>query len=339
MTTEDALELLTAEVGQLVPGAALLDNISASRRAVTGRFSVDGTTVIAKRHHEPEAFALEAEAYRMLPEASRPALVARGKRVVVMEDLGTGPSLADLLLGDDAAAASHGLTLWASTLGAALHPSLRRGQRAEPLDLTQEVASLVELAATFDVVAPPGLDADAADLVAPLNAETNWFAFGPSDACPDNNKILADGTMKLFDFEGAGWRHAGSEGAYTRGPFCTCWCVAALPDGAKDAMTDAFMAALQPDDPEAFRATLSPIAAAYVLQSMKYFAYFLEHDQPMGPPGREPNTGRQLVPFRLDFIAEHNEFPVLGALARDLAQAIRRRWPDTPELQLYAAFR
>jgi hypothetical protein len=216
-----------------------------------------------------------------------------------------------------------------------------RGRRPEPLDLSAEFANLVDLGATFGVAPSAALDADQRALEAVFNAETAWLAFGPSDACPDNNRVFADGTLKFFDFEGAGWRNAASEAAYTRAPFCTCWCVAALPDGTTAAMEDAFMDALDPPSPDAFREATGASAITYVLQTMKYFRQFLDTDRPVAPPGVDaPTRGRQYVHGRLLLIGEYGALvSTLASFASDLAAAMREKWPECTPLPLYPSFR
>jgi hypothetical protein len=336
MTTE-----LAQEVNQLLPGATVVDDLHTSGRAFVARIAHDGQTYIAKRHNETSAFGNEVMALRTLPAAYRPELVAVGPRTVVMEDLGTGPSLADLLLGNDPDAARAALLVWAQSLGAVLRPTMGRGQRPEPLDLSAEVANLVDLGTTFGVTPHASLDDDQRTLESVFNVESEWFAFGPSDACPDNNRVFADGTLKFFDFEGAGWRSAASEAAYTRAPFCTCWCVAALPNGTTAAMEDAFMDALDPPSPDAFRAATGASAIAYVLQTMKYFRHFLDTDRAVAPPGVDaPTHGRQYVHGRLRLIGEYEErVPALATFANDMAEAMRDKWPECTPLPRYPAFR
>lgn len=334
-----SLEELTIEVVALLPGASVVKDVSASNRAVTARVAHEGRSLIAKRHHDSAALSKEIAAYRTLPAAVRGELVAHSATLLVVEDLGDGPALSDLLLGDDPHAAHRGLVAWAATLGAALRPTMRNGRRDEPLAAGELRTGIESFAASLDVEMP-AIGGDLASLVRPLNAANEWFAFGPSDACPDNNRVLADGTVKLFDFEGASWRHAASEAAYTIGPFCSCWCVAALPDGAAESMQDAFMTSFRPPSPDAFRDATRCAAILYVLQQLDRFPYFLEHDFAFGPPDNAPATSRQFVTHRLASVTRLAiGEPALADLFEALAGAVAKRWPDTPPMQLYAAFR
>jgi hypothetical protein len=335
-----ALDELMADVAMLMPGATLVDDLTNSGRAALARISVDGQTYVAKRNIDADRFANEVSALQTLPAEVRPQLVALGARTVIMEDLGVGESLADVLLAGDPARATEALLLWARTLAGALKPSLRQGSREARLDLGDAARDYLVLAEHLGV-ARSDIDTDVRKLEDALSATTPWFVFGPSDACPDNNRLMADGTMKFFDFEGACWRHAASEAAYTRAPFCTCWCVGALPDGITAAMEDAFMDALEPPDPGAFREATGAAVVAYMLQFAPGFRWQVDEDAPMAPSYViAPTRGRQYAHGRLAMVATYEgAYPAIAALAAEMAAAMRAKWPDCAPLPLYPAFR
>src|SRR5688572_8113988 len=78
----------------------------------------------------------------VLPGDTRPALLAAGQGTIVMEDLGSGPSLADLLLDDDRGAAECALLAWAGPLGRALAATRRgRSRRSTPIPLSGKCGS------------------------------------------------------------------------------------------------------------------------------------------------------------------------------------------------------
>ena len=333
------LDELMADACRLMAGAELVDDLTNSGRAVLARISMDGETYVAKSNADPERFANEISALQTLPPDVRPALIVAGERTLIMEDLGAGDSLADVLLGENAARATDALLLWASTLSAALKPSLREGARDTRLDLNDGARNFGKLARDLGVAASD-IDDDVRAIEDALSATTPWFAFGPSDACPDNNRLMPDGTMKFFDFEGASWRHAASEGAYTRAPFCTCWCVAALPDGLTSAMEDAFMHALQPPEPEAFRDSLDAAVVAYMLQFAAGFRWQVDSNAPMAPGYVKAVThGRQYAHGRLAMLTDYERYPKIAALSAEMAEAMRTKWPDCAPLPLYPAFR
>src|SRR5437016_4087174 len=118
-STVEELYVLVSQVAALTgQPAELVDELTFSNRAAVARIALgDGRTAIAKKPRTAAAFEREVQALTTLPAASRPGLIAFGRGVVVMEDLGAGPSLADLLLDDDRALAERSLESWARTVG------------------------------------------------------------------------------------------------------------------------------------------------------------------------------------------------------------------------------
>jgi hypothetical protein len=330
---------LLEDAASLLGPVDLIDDLTFSNKAQVARLRVaGGETVVAKRPVDPGAFARELQALRVLPAAVRPRLVAAGHDLLVMEDLGTGPSLADLLLGRDRVAAEAAVMAWAAALGQALHPTMHHGTPEEPDGLVDGLEEMRQLAAALDVPMPAGVDYDVASITSMLARPGPWVAFCPSDTCPDNYRVFPDGSVRLFDFEGAGWRHAAVEAAYCRAPFCTCWCVARLPEGLTDRMEAAFLAALGPTDPAGFVDVVTTAAVHYTLLSFRWFRRFVLDDRPL--PARAPSTGRQYVYERLLTVsAEGEKLPALAEVADGLAAAIVRRWPDAAGMPLYPAFR
>ena len=258
---------------------------------------------------------------------------------MVMEDLGNGPSLAELLLGPDPDRATSALRAWATTLGTALAATLRSGAPAERTKLTAGLSPLASLAAELAVPVPSGLDDDAAFIEDAFSVASPWLAYCPGDTCPDNSRVRADGSVRLFDFEGSGWRHAASEAAYCRAPLCNCWCMAAVPAGILASMEIDFLTGLRPPRPEEFRAAIGLAAVSWTLTTFDYFRSFVVDGRPVGPP-EAPADGRQYVVHRLTAIeSERDRLPALGDLACRLRKAIVARWPSAAELPAYPAFR
>ncbi|HEV2758798.1 MAG TPA: hypothetical protein VGV86_04450 [Acidimicrobiales bacterium] len=333
------LEQLLKSAASLLGPVDLVDDLTFSDKAQVGRLRMrDGATVVAKRPVDSAAFGRELQALQVLPEAVRPDLVAVGDDILVLQDLGPGPSLADLLLGRDPAAAETALMTWAVTLGQALHATLRHGTPEEPEGLDEGLDEMRQLARALDVPVPVGVDDDVASIASLLARPGPWVAFCPSDTCPDNNRVLPDGSVRLFDFEGAGWRHAAVEAAYCRAPFCTCWCMARLPEGMVGRMEAAFLGALAPIDPKGFAEVVTPAAVYYTLVQFHWFRRFLLDERPLPP--QAPSTGRQNVYVRLLAVAaEREKLPALAEAAERLATVIVRRWPDAAAMPLYPAFR
>lgn len=337
----EAIEELVAGVGaRLRQPATLVEDLSFSDRAAVARIVLgSGETVVAKRPWHASLFAKELEALELLPADTRPALIASGQGIIVMEDLGSGPSLADLLLGADQAAAERALQAWARALGTALAATLQQGAPAASVRLTEGAEQLLGFAEDLDVRVPAGVETDVGLIEDALSADTPWLAFCPGDTCPDNNRVLGDGSVRFFDFEGAGWRHAAAEAAYCRAPFCTCWCVAALPAGLIRSMENEFLEALDPPKRVEFSTVIGLAAASWTLLTFGYFRGFVMDGAPIGPPGRTPSDGRQYVLLRLATVeALRDRIPALGELANGLRGAIVRRWPYAAERPTYPAF-
>ena len=318
--------------------AKLVADLSFSSRAVVGRIALDrGETVIAKRPRERSALDRELTALQLFPPRTRPALVASGEGVFILEDLGNGPSLADLLLGTERRPAEQALYAWAAALGTALAATLRFGAPVERTHAYETLDPLIGLAEDLGTSLPAGLDGDAAAIDAAIAQASPWLAYCPGDTCPDNNRVLGDGSVRLFDFEGAGWRHAATEAAYCRAPFCTCWCVAAMPADILASMEAEFLCALRPPRVDEFRAAIGLAAVFWTLTTFDYFRRFVVDGARMGPP-QGPADGRQYVVHRLAAI-ESERLPALGELAYRLRKAIVARWPAAAELPTFPAFR
>jgi hypothetical protein len=164
----EAVEEMVAVVSDLAgQSATVVDDLSFSDRAIVARVMLGGgETVIAKQPLSPSAFANEVEALQLLLAETRPALIDSASGVLVMEDLGRGPSLADLLLSHDRGAAERALHAWASALGAALAATLRSGAPASRVSLERGLGELVGFAGDLGVAVPAGVEADA-DLIYP----------------------------------------------------------------------------------------------------------------------------------------------------------------------------
>ena len=339
-TRAEELSHLAAAVSQVLgKPAVLIEDLSYSSRAVVARLDLGGgETAIAKKPFEWESFTSEVEALRILPPETRPALLGTGDGVLVMEDLGTGPSVADVLLSPGGAPAERALESWAGTVGRALRATLRRGVPTAPLELGDGVAELVAVAGGFGIAAPAGVEDDVRVIVDTFSSQSPWLAYCPGDTCPDNNRVFDDGSVRLFDFEGSGWRHAATEAAYCRAPFCTCWCIATLPAGITDMMEAAFLDALDPPHRSELCAAIGLADASWSLMPFAgYLRRFVHEAPPIGPRGLI--DGRQLAVLRLDSVqSQGDRLPALAQLAGGVRDEVIRRWPEAAELPPYPAF-
>nr|CEL22763.1 FIG00995901: hypothetical protein [Kibdelosporangium sp. MJ126-NF4]CTQ89903.1 FIG00995901: hypothetical protein [Kibdelosporangium sp. MJ126-NF4] len=246
-------------------GGSKLSTVVRVRVAATP-FSLPRTLVV-KRYNPPlpsESFVREAVSYQLFTaltadERMCPELYAHDGTagVIVIEDLGRAPTLADKLLGDDARAAERALLSWARSLGR-LHATtagreadfdalMRRLSSArvkgDPLAVNGPMAieRLPQLLEDVLGVDTPAHVFDRAERTRWLLATSRHRGFSPSDLCPDNNLITSRG-VRFLDFEGGCVRNIMLDAAYLRVPFPSCWCAFALPAGMTEAMFAAWRA-------------------------------------------------------------------------------------------------
>lgn len=254
-----ALDELALAAGDLLRrGVTHAVGLGGSTRSLVARLTLaDGSTAVAKQFlGAGAAYTAERTGLGLLANTPDVLAVDDELRLVVMTDAGTGPTLADLLLGDDAVAAREGATSWAAALGTLAGASRERVEEARAalpphVDGWDAAAWLRDgLGAVTALTggSPSGLDdafAEVAALLEPSEADVVW----PSDTCPDNAVRTPSGWVFL-DLEGTTVSHAALVAAYPALPFPTCWCVAAPPAGFTRAMTGAFTtayAAFAPD--------------------------------------------------------------------------------------------
>jgi Phosphotransferase enzyme family len=319
------------------------------------------TSYIVKLHRSAgEGWVREAAALSVLPprvHAPRVAVEGREPPVLVIEDLGAGPSVADALTGDDPQTAEAAVQAWAAAI-ARLHAAtrgLREAFRAAltarqgdlpvadshvSIDLEDAVRALDRACTTLEVRVPGGAFDELRGLAKRLGG-SGLAALTPADACPDNN-VRTDGGLVLVDFEGAQWRHLAWDVAYLQVPWPTCWCSWRMPDSVAERAVQAYLQAAAPDIPEvAGEAFRKDVEAAVVGWALVTTAWFLDNalgsDPPLNPARPTP-TRRAMILHRLDKVAGRTELAALGELSGTLAAELRSRWGDVP-LAFAPAFR
>lgn len=120
-----------------------------------------------------ERYPRETTGLRTLPGTPEPLAADDARLLVVMSDVGTGPTLADLLLGGHRDAAWDRALGWAESFGTLL---AARWTRSRSVDV-----HLVAQALDQDHDAAPGL------------------VISPGDACPDNAVRTDDGWRRAVD--------------------------------------------------------------------------------------------------------------------------------------------
>jgi hypothetical protein len=249
------------------------EDLGGAGRSVVARVRVAHTpfslprTLVVKRYPsrvaDRDPFAHEVVSHKLLtalPSEERltPELVAQdnAKRLVVLEDLGKAPRLAEKLLGSDARAAERGLLSWAHAMGR-LHATTagrdadfdalmrRQGSQccADPIamDVHAALAGLPELLVdALEVDTPESVRTFAEQAVRGF-VTSRRRAFSPSTSCPDNHLVTSKG-VRFLDFEGGCVRDIVFDAACLRVPFPSCWCAYGLPAGMSEAMVAAWRA-------------------------------------------------------------------------------------------------
>jgi hypothetical protein len=319
--------------------------------------------VVAKRFLAPDGYAKEAAALACLPPGLPvPTLLAedRSERLLVMSDVGGGPSVADALLGPDREAAEAALGAWAEAL-AAVH-------RATVTSRARFAAAIEERAATPVTVDPtPGwlaglpeaLRASAAELglvlsgditgeldaVAGALSDTGLETLSPGDTCPDNN-VSVGGRLALVDFEEAAFRHVAWDLAYLRVPWPSCWCAWGIPESVG---TEALRRYLDgsggdvawPDHATLERGVDLATLGWGLISGSWFLPRGLTRDDTMGPPGWAAPRRRATVVQRFrvaEAAAGRLGYESLGRAARTWKDALERRW-GPQALPLAPAFR
>ncbi|MER5640652.1 hypothetical protein ABT095_27355 [Kitasatospora sp. NPDC002227] len=322
--------------------------------------TAEGGSVVVKSFADDEDArrAYSGEAAGLSLGLAGPELLAADpvQRLLVMADLGTAPTLADLLLGQDPEAAERGLLEWAVGLGRLAAGSVsRRAEFAElwrrhdqglpswgddPWSL-RNIDGFLDLLAELGLTAPPGL-AEELTLVGTAGGE-RYPGFTPGDTCPDNNLITPDG-LRLIDFEAACYESVFLTAAYCRMPFSSCWCVYRLPAGLARRIEETYRAEVVTQYRDLAEDTLwqAGMAQATVVWTVDSTLHLLRRalpeDGPMHRTRRPVPTRRQVLRHRWSHAAaELTGYPAFTATVRLLLAETAATW-DAPELPGYPAF-
>ena len=379
--------ILSASFGRVVrlDSAPRLDG---SDRSHVFRLSLlDGpsdapTSVIVKRAavgddetYDPTAAAFPAPAWRLFndwaglqflaqvapadPLAPRLYGGDRNAGLIVLEDLGMGKTLDQVLLGIDARDAEQGLVDLAALLGR-MH-ALTIGRQSEfdhlrdtlgPRDKETEYYTYHWLAIALHnavqnlaVTPPPGLDDELATLIETIKAPGLFLAYTHGDPCP-GNEVRVGSQLRLLDFEFGDFRHALTDGVYGRILFPTCWCFNRVPPSVVMQMELSYRTMLMQTCPAANDDVLFSQA---VVTGCAYWALTMYSWNPVGDllaQDREWGiaTARQRVLALSEICAQTAEqfghLEAVGATLRAIASKLRARLPgEVDSMSFYPAFR
>ncbi len=301
-----------------------------------------------------ERAALDVLGTLQVPGVVRLLAAGDDPPLLLLEDAGSGPSLADRLTGTDPDAAEAAVLRWAAAIG-----RLQRNTRTAgaafaralsdlsplgppPLDTSQEVTAgaaatltrvLSELHVSVSEAAAAELRSLGRRLQAPPGGEPDGglWALAPGDTCPDN-AVDGDGGVVLLDFEWAEYRHVAWEAAYLTVPWPTCWCSWRLPPHVVVAALDRWREALSPDPSTVagLEVAVRQATTAWALVTSAWLLPLaLAGDPPSGEPARPRPGRRALVQHRLAVAAAAGDGP-LADLAGEALLATRRAWGDVP---------
>ncbi|AHH96066.1 hypothetical protein GCM10010174_42640 [Kutzneria viridogrisea] len=342
-------------------------------RVAATPFSLPRTLVVKRYQPSPvgeavDPFPHEAVSYQLFTALGQddricPELVAHdgAKRLIVLEDLGRAPTLADKLLGHDARGAERSLLAWARSLGR-LHATTagreadfdaltrRLGARPgqDPIALRVQ-AALSELPALLREVLAVDVREQAvayARAAGALLTSTKHRAFSPSDACPDNHLVTSKG-LRVLDFEGGCVRDVVLDAAALRIPFPLCGCSFRLPAGMTEAMIAAWRAEVSQvfpdlDEDEVLMPRLLEAQLLWVwLSTWLYLPRPGEADRPVTSRLASPRRSSALHArwLRLRDDAGRLQEAHVADHADAVASALEARFgADTVQLPLFPAF-
>jgi len=281
----------------------------------------------------------------------------RAVGLIVLEDLGRGRRLDELLLGNDAVVAESALVEHAAIHGRMHAATSGRKNEFQRLRESLGPSVLGDGHYTYDWLAPTfcqgieelglapvaGVAEELAALRDALLQPGPFLAFVQGDSCPDNC-LFVSGTLRLLDFEGGKFDHALKEGVYGRMRFPTCWCVYQIPEPIALRMEEAYRVELVKGCPEAgddrlFYQAVVEACLGWVIEwfQMVPLTKILGKDRLLVAA-----TDRQRYLARCDVVAQVSAqvgyMEALGETIRNMAGKMRQLWPETEEMAYYPAF-
>ena len=281
----------------------------------------------------------------------------RATGLIVLEDLGSGRRLDELLLGHDAVAAEAALLEHAAIHGRMHAATIGRKETFQSLRESLGPSVLGDGHYTYDWFAPTfyqgietlgvtpvaGVAEELAALRNALLQPGPFLSFVQGDSCPDNC-LIVDDTMRLLDFEGGKFDHALKEGVYGRMRFPTCWCVYQIPEPIALRMEEAYRIELVKGCPEAaadklFYRAVVEACLGWMIEwfQMVPLTKILAKDRHLIAA-----TDRQRYLARCDVVAQvtaqFGYMEALGETIRNMSRKMRQLWSETEEMAYYPAF-
>jgi Phosphotransferase enzyme family len=345
--------LLHELVGARIAGTTNLGSAAAPVLRVTldaPRAGI-GATVIAKARPRPgvgwnaDPGYLENER-RALEHLRRsgvdatPRVLGAEAGVLVMTDLGPGPSVEALLMGSWSPIAEAGTPADSALIAMARAVGTVHGVRApEPFRATCGVPFLDGPLGAWDELrtaaedlgfpVPTDVAADVEALALALGDE-RFQGFTHGDLTPGNALVLG-GEGRLLDFEGAGTRHLGIDAASLRLSFPQYRHWAALPPRVLSAMERAYRAELaagQPAVEAGYEQMLAEGCLAWAVVRASRLRLIASDDQSTAETVRRRTQIVHTLTSTVASVAPTGMFPALTAWFGDLVDEMKARWRE-----------
>jgi aminoglycoside phosphotransferase (APT) family kinase protein len=295
-------------------------------------------SVVLKKQADNDSFGVELAALEYLngmPEPIAPRLLGADADVgiLLMEDLGPGPSLADSLLTGDRSRVRADLVSYAEALGSMHAWSIGKpsdpclgappwpGVAARDKDAFLGAAISLGLAA-----AGAGTEIDQLPLT--LN-ETGHHGLVHGDVCPDNVRF-AGGRCRIFDFEHSGWGAVVLDASYLLAPFPSCWCFGRLPASVAAPAMSAYRSRLEAagiDLGPSWDVAMTAALGTWILAWGSEIAKLLQEDNEWGTTTMRPRLLTWLRSFT-SAADRSGALPGLRVLAGGLHEQLSARWPE-----------
>jgi hypothetical protein len=298
----------------------------------------------------PRNAARERAALTLLEEIGSdagPRLLAHGEGFVVLEDLGAGLALEDLLVGADPEAATRGFVAFAEAVGRMHAATLGRAEafyrRLPELDPRNDRVCLAGAPvdgywqAVRDL-ASPAADRDVAAVREWMSGD-RLLALSNGDVAPQNCR-LGNPRARLLDFERAQYQHVLLDAAHLRLPFYGGPCWSRIPAGVGQRVEAAYRTALNMLDEHAYRSGMAAATAAWAIVRLVRLPKLLPEDPPH--PMGYSRRGQLLDTLQVAVDASRmaDTLPALRTWFEAVVEALRRRWPGLPPRQeVYPVYR
>jgi hypothetical protein len=300
----------------------------------------DGRTVIVKLRRPPgdprraDGFRREMAALLLLAELdcdAGPRLLATDDSagLLVLEDLGSGPALEDLLLGADPGAATEAFVALAEAVGRMHTATLGQADGTGPwrYDVREHWARIEAYTGTGGAEVGEMLDI----------LDSGPAALSNGDVAPQNCR-LTGGRARLLDFEDAAAHHPLLDAAHFRLPFYGAPCWARIPAEVGARVEAAYRSATGRADDRAYAEGMAAAVAAWTVIRLVRLPKLLAADEPH--PMGFSRRGRLLDTLQVAVDATDGVLPRLRDFFAGAGRRLRETWPGLPPAQqLYPAYR